>query len=320
VTSALTSPTGRSIVERGQRATRRLPGKWGRRVRETAKWTVDYGGARGTGRRAWAFARARGRTGLLLAPFGDGQMLVDTTDEEIGRVVYVRGDYERAYMGTALDLLRREAGFDPAGRTMIDVGANIGTTTIDALLHFGFARTISFEPDARNVRLLRMNLLLNDLQDRSAVHAAAVSDRDGELHLQQQDGNFGDSRVSTDATSDGQAVPCLRLDTLVGDGSIDLDALGLVWMDAQGHDPRVLAGASTITGAGIPIVVEYWPDGLGTGEELALLEDIVGSRYSRFVDLRELTAGRPAIFDTSAVTMLRTRYGPAQHTDLLLLR
>lgn len=319
MTSALTSPTGRSIVERGQQATRRLPGKWGRRVRETVKWTLDYGGARGTGRRAWAFARARRRSGLLLAPFGDGQMLVDTTDEEIGRVVYIRGDYEREYMGTAIDLLRRETGFDPAGRTMIDVGANIGTTTIDALLHFGFAKTISFEPDARNVRLLRMNLLLNDLQERSTVHAAAVSDRDGELHLQQQDGNFGDSRVSIDATG-GQAVPCVRLDTLVADGSLDLDSLGLVWMDAQGHDPRVLAGASTITGAGIPIVVEYWPDGLGTGEERDLLEEIVRSRYTRFVDLRELTAGREAIFDTADVTGLRERYGKAQHTDLLLLR
>lgn len=247
-------------------------------------------------------------------------MLVDTTDEEIGRVVYIRGDYERAYMGTAIDLLRRETGFDPASRTMIDVGANIGTTTIDALLHFGFARTISFEPDARNVRLLRMNLLLNDLQDRSTVHAAAVSDRDGELHLQQQDGNFGDSRVSVDGTTGGHTVPCLRLDTLVADGSIDLDSLGLVWMDAQGHDPRVLAGASAITGAGVPIVVEYWPDGLGTGEERELLEDIIRSQYSRFVDLRQLTAGREAIFASSEVTALRQRYGPAQHTDLLLLR
>lgn len=320
--STPTSPLARAVIERGQRASRRLPGRWGRRLRESAKWAVDYKGARRSGFRAITFARARKHSPLLVAPFGKGRMIVDATDEEIGRVVFIRGEYERDYMQSAIDFLRTETGFSPEGKVFIDVGANIGTTTIDALLHFGFAESVSFEPDARNVRLLRMNLLLNDLGERSTVCPVAVSDRDGDLTVVQQDGNFGDSRVTSAGNDgvDGEAVRCVRLDTLVADGTIDLARLGMVWMDAQGHDPRVLQGASTITSAGVPVVVEYWPDGLGDGEERELLEDIVRSNYSRFVDLRLLTSGREAIFDANDVKLLREHYGKDQHTDLLLLR
>ena len=52
------------------------------------------------------------------------------------------------------------------GRSFVDVGANIGTTTIPALLSHGFETAVAIEPEPENVRVLRMNVLLNDLEDR----------------------------------------------------------------------------------------------------------------------------------------------------------
>ena len=38
--------------------------------------------------------------------------------------------------------------------------------------------------------------------------------------------------------------------------------LGLVWMDAQGHEAHILSGAEVLHAPDIPIVTEYWPQGL----------------------------------------------------------
>ncbi len=312
---------GSSSINVARRASRRLPGLWGRRVREVAKWATNYNGSRRTALRGWKFARAARHSDLLLVPFGDGRMLVDAHDEEISRVVYMRGDYERIYMRVALQRLAVEPGFSARGRTLIDVGANIGTTTLDGLVHFDFANAICIEPDPHNVRLLKMNLALNDLAERASVLPVAASDRDEVVTVVKHARNLGDSRVTLQDDASGTAVRSVRLDSLVADGTVDLDRLGLVWIDAQGHDPRVLNGAASITSAGVPVVVEYWPDGLGTGPELELLERIVSEHYSRIVDLRVATTGRSAAeFPANEVRKLRQQYGKLEHTDLLLLR
>jgi hypothetical protein len=61
-------------------------------------------------------------------------------------------------------------------------------------------------------------------------------------------------------------VPAVTLDGLVERGVIDLDRVGLVWVDAQRHEGQVLAGASTFRAAGIPTMVAVRPE-VGKEEE-----------------------------------------------------
>ena len=61
----------------------------------------------------------------------------------------------------------------------LDVGANIGTTTVSALLHGPFASAICFEPERQNLVDLRLNLLLNGLEDRATAIGVALSDQSG---------------------------------------------------------------------------------------------------------------------------------------------
>jgi len=314
-----------SLVDAGRVVSRRLPGNWGRRLREAGKFTVDYKGARADGLRGWKFARAGRHSDLLEAPFGDGRILVDASDEVLGRAVYIRGGFEREYMRTALEFLTARS-ITTAGRTFVDVGANIGTSTLDALLHFGFARAISFEPDRHNFRLLRMNLLLNDLEDRADTYLMALSDRDGTIGIERNPGHNADTRIVTPAGDDGgpafEAVPCARFDTLVESGTIDLAQIGMLWIDAQGHDSHVLAGAATATAAGIPTVVEYWPDELAAAGGLELLEDLVREHYANVVDLRALERGLSdrAVVPAAEIVSLRDRYPGERLTDLLFVR
>ncbi len=266
----------------------------------------------------------------MVAPFGDARLLVDAGDEEIGPVVFSTGGYERDYMAAALEALRARTGRDLEGTTFVDVGANIGTSTIDALVHFGFGRAACFEPESHNRRLLRMNVVLNGLDDRVAIYPWALSDADRDGSLRKAPRNLGDHVVQvpgTETAASGEGattvpVRCLRFDTLVEKGELDIETTGLVWVDTQGHEAFVLAGATTATAAGVPMVVEYAPRHLLATGSLERLEDLIAANYTTVVDVHLLThgLGARAVLEARDVKTLRDRYQPPEHTDLLLLR
>jgi FkbM family methyltransferase len=301
----------------------RLPPEWDRRAREIGKLVLNYRGARASAIRGPLYRFLSRYCAMVTVPYGDGLILVDTSDQEIGRTVFMKGEYERLYMKAALEYLRSTSARQP-GSVFVDVGANIGISTLDALLHFGFEQAICFEPDTRNFRILRLNLLLNDLQDRASAHPVALSNVDGRALLERAPDNFGDSRLVPEeplaSDRETEAVATRQLDSLIEEGLTTPDSIGLLWVDAQGHDPFVLDCARTALQSGFPVVVEYWPKGL-TPAARALFEDLVGELYSTVVDLRRLCEGaRGEVLSAKEIGRLHGYYEGEEFTDLLLLR
>ena len=307
--------TRESLIGVARRLSSRLPERWDRAARDAAKVAFDYNGSRRTAMRHLRYAVVRTSAPLLAAPFGPGQLVVDARDEEVGRRVFLTGGYERAHMEAALRHLAA-ASIPTAGSVFVDVGANVGTSTVDALLQFGFGRAVCFEPAPDNARLLRANLVLNDLDGRAAVHAVAVSDYDGPCGLLDSPTNSGDRRLLTNGTG----LECRRLDSFVEAGLLDPAEIGLVWIDVQGHEPHVLRGAKVAIPAGVPVVVEYCPWVLGDG--LEDLDGQIADRFSTMVDLRALAAGMgeaSVMLTPSDLPRLAARYRRSGYTDLLLL-
>jgi FkbM family methyltransferase len=262
------------LVSYGRRASKRLPAKWDRGVRELGKALINYRGARRAYGRQVLFHLLGLGSDVLSAPFGKGQLLVPADDQEVGRVVFATCGYERVYMAGAVDELRR-AGRAVAGTTFVDGGANIGTSTIDALTMFGFGAAVCFEPDPRSFRLLQANLAINGLERRARTYAMALSAKDGSSLLQVSATNRADNRLVDRHLGAGEddvvGVECRRFDTLVAEGAISVDDVGLFWIDAQGHEPFVLQGATTALAAGVPLVLEYTPEALAAGGGFAAM-------------------------------------------------
>lgn len=311
---------------------------WARRAKfhgcQLADLVFNKRGRRGEVARWYAFKALPLVTPSAAAVGMGGTYYVSTRDAGIGRVVFSAGSYEADLMAATLLLVEEADGRSPllAGRTFVDVGANIGTSLVPALSVFGAQDAVAFEPAPMNFRLLRCNLAANDLDGRVRAFQVALSDRNGEAKLEVAEGNWGDHRLRTVEGLDDDSfyresdrptitVPTARFDDIAKDQGIDTERLGMVWMDAQGHEGHILAGAESVTASDVPVVLEYWPYGLRRAQGLDLLHKLIADRYRRVIDVRASAWGRRVVeVHPDDVNGLESRYhGPVGYTDLILL-
>jgi FkbM family methyltransferase len=249
----------------------------------------------------------------------------------VGYGTFVSGSFEKETLRRMLTALERFGITTLRGMTVLEVGANIGTETVSLLSHHGVERVVAFEPDADNARMLRANLALNGLDRRAEVHEIALSDVDATLMLERSAENCGDHRIRVvDAHGpdlfnewDRSVVEVFArsIDSLVESGELDLDAVGLVWMDAQGHEGHVLAGAQKLIAARIPVLTEYWPYGLNRAGGLDRFHTAVAEGYGTVIDLRSNHDEPPVTLPADRVAELAERYSDEflSYSDLLLI-
>ncbi len=143
-------------------------------------------------------------------------------------------------------LFRRNLAAD---MTVLDVGANIGLSTI--LLARSAKFVFAFEASPRNADYLVRNLELNDISNVKVVRGA-VSDTDAVVRI--HEARFGaGSHVVSDSHVAGNRVPTIEVPSLTLDG-MDLPAIGLMKVDVEGHEPNVLAGARKLLSRDAPLI------------------------------------------------------------------
>jgi len=245
--------------------------------------------------------------------------IVSTADRNIGRGLFVkRGRKEHAELQVALESLSK-AGVEDRRGVFVDVGAHIGTTVLPALIEHGFERALAFEPELVNYRLLSANIAVNDLERRARAYQLALSDGTGEATLDVSSLNAGAYWLNREDSSGGahtERVRFARLDDVLAGESIAPRDVGLLWMDVEGHEGHVLAGARTLLEAGTPTVLEFSPRLLTRAGGADLLLNLVRTSFTHFHDLRTPAKNATPIaqLDTTA-----ERYATS-FTDLLLFR
>ena len=258
-------------------------------------------------------ADARGRyydhagafTPFLAIETAGGFFLLDTDDAHVGRSLFSKGSRgELRILRRGLRILE-EAGQAERARagTFVDVGANIGTTTVAALYANGFTRALALEPEPRNVRLLRINIAVNGFADRVQLLQVAASDALGTGHLRV----FGDrwglhemvrakgaraARAKAARAEEVVEVELVTLDSLAARGLYDADGSGLLWIDTEGYEGHILAGATRLLSKGTPTILEVSPDKLENQGGLGSLLDAASANYTDFVDMRHVS-GEP---------------------------
>ena len=204
----------------------------------------------------------------------DGFFVVPTADRIVGKSVYVDGGWERSLLPNAVAL----ANVDLGAKVFLEVGANIGTTTVPAASLAG--KVLAFEPVPANFRLLVANVAVNELTNVDC-RRLALSDKAGEVRMTLSRVNSGNHRVDDRG---GLAVPVQRLDDAIADEGVRPEDVGLCWIDTEGHELSVLLGAPGLLAAAPPLVIEYEPAILsGTRTDLV---DLLRTTYTRLIDMK----------------------------------
>lgn len=302
-------------------------------LKEAVDGALNRNGER-TAIQRWALFGLLRRSTPSVAVEHDGiRYYVSTSDNVVGRVTFCRGSYEQDMMARCIALIEEVTGRAPLlrGRTFVDIGANIGTSVIPAVRVFGAERAVAFEPAPETFKLLRCNLIANDLEDRVTAFPMALSDKAGTSTLELSEGNWGDHRVrAAEEAGDGSYresgrrtvdVEQARFDDLVDESVVEMDDVGLVWIDTQGHEGHVLAGAKSVLDSSVPVMLEYWPYGLERSGGLTMLHELISANYRTVVDVRaSMAADRVVTHDAARIHELGTGLRGTSFTDIALLK
>lgn len=142
---------------------------------------------------------------------------------------------------------------EPLRGAVVDLGANIGTSTLDLLSHFPSIRVFAWEPNPETFARLERNIVSNGLSDRVTIHRAAAARGAGEL-------TFSVGVPSVFATAYGGNLPVMpeiglrpaeaRSVTVRSEGLDEViaatgaDRIALLKVDAEGAEADIFEGAS----------------------------------------------------------------------------
>ena len=204
-----------------------------------------------------------------------GRLTMFTRDHAIAAQLFVHRQYEYDSSLRAVRFLKAQ-GFIPRDHVcMLDVGANIGLISTGLLLAGEISATIALEPEPRNFDLLVKNMAQNGLSAKACCLRLAAGDRADRLVLELAPTNPGDHRIRSAPAAGATERQNESLRPTIQVESLPLQAIlaqpevrrtgwppAFLWIDVQGYEGYVFAGARDVLGGGMPAVAEIWPYGI----------------------------------------------------------
>lgn len=248
--------------------------------------------------RYWNFLNHR-RWHHYIAASAEGLNYVGTAaDNFVLRSMYHTGENHTAYeLKVFRALSKKYYGIDSTGEGIfLELGANVGTAGIYFCKKLApNLKYLAFEPDAENFKLLHVNIILNDLEDR----ATAVNFGLGEVFEEQQMymnlANPGGNGMFNKWLPDERNFPTetiniIPLDAFFAENKIAAQDVKYIWIDTEGYEAQVLLGAKNLLRENpAPIFMEFNPmawNKTGYFERFVDLLKTVG--YTHFIWVLEM--------------------------------
>lgn len=251
---------------------------------------------------------------LVLGCHANEDYIVFTSDKVIGKLLYCRGDFDFQKFERALTILNLSSKRyrDEKEWVLYDIGANIGSIGIPALKRGYVDRVVAFEPDPDNFRLLRVNAILNGVDNKMDCYQVGLGAENGRAQLTKCVTNYGDHRIKStlDAAVEeerAQAPETITVEIRKLDDFLTESSDYILWMDVQGYEANVLTGGSKAIKSARPIILEFVPKDLIESQTMNILvEHLTNNHYTTFYDLNEpvpkaIKLDRPSILHLGAI-------------------
>jgi FkbM family methyltransferase len=169
---------------------------------------------------------------LVQKQIDDFKMNLNISDGGISSVLYYEGGREKAFMSLLNETVKE-------GMTCLDLGGNIGYTTLPMLRNVGPEGFVyAVEPDSQSIGILTKNVEDNGYNDRCEVTQCAISGHDGiEIFWEASKPNLSSVKKNKYSTTKKE-VPCFSLNTFLQDRRYP----NFIKMDVEGHEVKIFEG------------------------------------------------------------------------------
>ncbi len=169
-------------------------------------------------------------------------------DKYISKETYVNGPHDYRLFKKSKTLLNKKIKY------LIDVGANIGTFCIPPTKDRLIKKCIAIEPVEKINDILKINIILNELNDKIKTYKYVISDKKNEnLSLTLNKNNYGDNKFKI-SKNRKKNFPIVKLDFFIN--YFDLNQL-LIKIDVQGFENKVLMSATKFINKSVPLIIEF---------------------------------------------------------------
>ena len=210
------------------------------------------------------------------------------------------------------------------GGVMLDLGANIGRTSIPRILLGDVRAVYAAEPDPANYAALTRNVVEHRVRGFVLPDNVAIGATRGEVRLRRSRFMGGHRVLGEDAAAKEGAVvvPAWPVDEWLAHHGVDLDTVSFVKVDTQGSEVNVLRGATALLAReGVAWQIEVDPQLLTTfGTSAGELLDLIERHFTHAIDLGPLEPG-PRVQPVHQLRQALAYVGTRVHkTDVLLFR
>jgi len=185
-------------------------------------------------------------------------MKLDFATPGLSKVLFVYGTRELPDTEVAQQIISE-------GMVVADIGANIGYYTLLEAMQVGETGYVyAFEPDPRNVPLLKENIALNNMESRVTTYDTAVSNVAERKRFQLGERSNVSSFVDRPDVVDSVEVDCIALHEFE-----HIDKVDMLRMDAEGYECKIIEGVLSYleqNSRPFKIMLEVHPDEYNTSD------------------------------------------------------
>lgn len=184
----------------------------------------------------------------------------------------IEGDFEKKFQLIVKKLVKDNG-------CVIDVGANIGITSIILSHYLPNSTVYAIEPSKKAFRTLKKNIKINNIKNVKSFNFASA-DRDTEFRFNENSA-YGHINLNNNSQFNSAPIIGKKIDTFVNNFVKD-SRINFIKIDVEGFEPQILEGAKKTIEKFKPLVyLEFntWClEAFGNNRPIEFLEEII-SKY-----------------------------------------
>lgn len=226
---------------------------------------------------------------ITVNPVGSGGInyvfLINSRDRVMTKKMFggYKGIQSEKELQLYFDLTQKYYGYNSrVSGKFIDIGGNIGTTSIMVKKTCPKLDVISYEPNRDNYRVFKANCALNDCDVTIILKGLGECVETSKLAL--SDENMGNHRIANAFTNDKniEEIALSTFDAEVLDG---LEDIRYIWIDVEGYEGHILAGMTeSLNKSKFPIWMEFCPRMLTESGGLEKLYNLLPRFFTSYID------------------------------------